>query len=165
MNAKTKKKPAELLAELGNRYGLFHTKSGEAFAEVKANGHVEIWPIQSSEFHKKLAYDYYKHFDSVADDRQLGDAIKVLEMKAQFQSEQRDVSLRTIEQGDSILVDLSDSNWRSVEIDQDGWDVVENPVFTRRVGMEPLPEPVQGGSLKSLRRFVNLDDENWVLYQ
>ncbi len=55
--------------------------------------------------------------------------------------------------------------WRAVEIDAEGWRIVNRPVprFRRSRGSQPLPEPERGGSLDELRGFLNIDDDDWVL--
>jgi len=59
-----------------------------------------------------------------------------------------------------------------VEIDSDGWRVVDEPPvrFRRAAGMRALPTPVPGGSIETLRRFLNVQSDNdfvlavaWVL--
>lgn len=43
--------------------------------------------------------------------------------------------------------------------------MLNKPYFTRTKGMQELPVPLSGGTLKDLRPFVNLTDEQWPLYQ
>ncbi len=48
--------------------------------------------------------------------------------------------------------------WRAVEIDATGWRVIDNPPvrFRRASGMKPLPIPAPGGSIETLRSFLNV---------
>ncbi|TDI47722.1 MAG: hypothetical protein E2P02_02625 [Acidobacteria bacterium] len=71
---------------------------------------------------------------------------------------------------DVTYVDLVDDNWRVVEIDSDGWRVLNrSPVHFRRArGMLPLPAPEPGGSIADLRPFLNVEtdddkDDDFVL--
>jgi hypothetical protein len=86
---------------------------------------------------------------------------------------QRKVSVRLAEQDGLIYLDLADEFWRCVEIGANGWRIAEDPPvsFRRSAGMQPLPLPVQGGSIESLAPFLNLANENdfvlvvaWLLY-
>src|SRR5262249_51212040 len=55
---------------------------------------------------------------------------------------------------------------RAIEIDADGWRIVDRPpiAFRRAAGMLPLPEPMRGGSINDLRPFLNItDDRDFVL--
>jgi hypothetical protein len=48
-----------------------------------------------------------------------------------------------------------------VQIDDVGWRVMDNPPvrFRRAAGMQSLPEPVPGGSVETLRSFLNLQSD------
>jgi hypothetical protein len=55
-------------------------------------------------------------------------------------------------------LDLCNQTWQAVEIDTQGWRVVDNPPvrFRRSAGMKALPIPLRGGSINELRRFLNV---------
>ena len=69
------------------------------------------------------------------------------------------------EHGGRLYLDLCDRAWRAVEIDDEGWRVVDRPPakFRRTRGSQPLPEPERGGSLEELRPFFNVDHHGWIL--
>ena len=77
----------------------------------------------------------------------------------------RDVHVRFARSLDRIYVDLCDPQWRAVEITREGWKVVTNPpvLFRRPNGAKALPEPTRGGSLKDLRKLVNVSDDQFTL--
>src|SRR5215470_4124102 len=58
----------------------------------------------------------------------------------------------------ALYLDLGDETWRAVEIDSIGWRVIDNPPvrFRRAAGMQPLPMPASGGSIETLRSFLNV---------
>ena len=65
-----------------------------------------------------------------------------------------------------LYLDLCDDSWRAVEITKDGWRVIDRPPvsFRRSKGMQALPAPEAGGSIESLRPFLNVrDDAEFVL--
>jgi hypothetical protein len=67
---------------------------------------------------------------------------------------------------DRLYLDLGDETWRAVEIDTTGWRVIDNPPvrFRRAAGMRPLSVPVPGGSVETLRSFLNVrSDADFVL--
>jgi hypothetical protein len=67
---------------------------------------------------------------------------------------------------DRLYLDLGDETWRAVEIDAIGWRVIDNPPvrFRRAAGMQRLPMPVSGGSVETLRSFLNVKtDTDFVL--
>ena len=59
---------------------------------------------------------------------------------------------------DRLYLDLCDESWRAVDIDATGWRVIDKPPvrFRRAAGMQPLPVPVSGGSVETLRSFLNV---------
>jgi hypothetical protein len=90
----------------------------------------------------------------------------VIEAKANFGAPQRAVHLRIGGLENTIYLDLCDEQWRAVEIDTTGWRVVSSPPvrFRRAPGMQPLAVPVAGGSIATLRSFLNIkSDEDFVL--
>lgn len=91
----------------------------------------------------------------------MADALDVLESRARFDGPCCAVHVRLAEHGGKVYVDLGDEAWRAVEIDADGWRVVDVPPvkFWHPRGMLPLPIPERGGSLEALRPFVNAADE------
>jgi hypothetical protein len=60
-----------------------------------------------------------------------------------------------------LYLDLGDETWRAVEIDPNGWRAIDNPPvrFRRAAGMKPLPIPVKGGSIETLRSFLNVQSD------
>jgi hypothetical protein len=90
----------------------------------------------------------------------------VIEAKAHFDGPERSVFIRVGGHEDRLYLDLGDDAWRAVEIDASGWRVVENPPvrFRRASGVQPLPIPMRGGSVETLRSFLNVkSDEDFVL--
>ena len=90
---------------------------------------------------------------------------ELFEARALFDGEECPVHLRVAEHGGRLYLDLCDRAWRAVEIDDEGWRVVDRPPakFRRTRGAQPLPEPERGGSLEELRLFFNVDHYGWIL--
>ena len=57
-----------------------------------------------------------------------------------------------------LYLDLADDQWRAVEIGRRGWRIVAEPPvrFRRAAGMLPLPIATKGGSVETLRTFLNV---------
>lgn len=93
------------------------------------------------------------------------DALAVLEGMAIHEGDQNEVYVRLAEYGERVYLNLGDEQWRAVEITRDGRHVIGDPPvrFERRVGMKPLPLPRKGGSLNTLRDFINVTDREWPL--
>ncbi len=145
---------------------LWHHR-GEAFATVLADaGHREHWPLRSAPLRDLLARTYFDASGRVPSSQALTDALNVLVCQARYRGPEHETAVRVAQHGDRIYLDLCDAAWRVVDISNNRWRVIENsPVrFTRRNGMQALPEPVRGGSLDDLRKITNVpEDDDWRL--
>ncbi len=153
---------------LGDRAQYFHDADGEAYATVDVEGHRETWPLKSRSFTRWLRYRFYceeKTDENVEPpplkDQVVGDVVRQLEAKAQFEGEEHAVNIRVAEINGKVYVDLCDASWQAVEVSRDGWKVVHDPPvkFVRAKGMAPLPFPVGGGDAGVLRGLLNLQDD------
>lgn len=92
------------------------------------------------------------------------DAISQLTSIALLEKRIADMHLRIggaeVDGREKIYIDLGGEEWEAVEVDSDGWRIVQNPPirFVRANGMLPLPHPVQGGSVDELRKILTLSD-------
>ena len=157
---------ADILLELAQTAELFHAPDGTGFADLDINGHRETWPIRSKGFRRWLARRYFESTGGAPSSEALQSALHVIEAKANFDAPERFVHVRVGGLDGRLYLDLSDEKWRAVEIDASGWRVIENPPvrFRRPSGMQSLPAPVPGGSIASLRSFLNVQsDTNFVL--
>jgi hypothetical protein len=84
-----------------------------------------------------------------------GAAIATLNAKALFDGETHEVFVRRAAVDGRVYLDLCDKRWRVVEIDSEGWRVIDDsPVrFRRASGMLPLPEPERGNPKEGLERL------------
>jgi hypothetical protein len=80
------------------------------------------------------------------------------------------VCLRSAQIGDDRLVlDLGDNVGNLVDITSRGWNVVpssdDTPLFRRSEATQPLPLPVRGRSLDTLRELIGLEetDTRWLI--
>ncbi len=163
-----KKRPSQatILAAIGMGAELFHTTDGDGFARIAVEDHREVWPIRSKGFHRWLIREFYMIEGKPPGGQARADAIATIEARAQFDGEEHPVHLRIAEKDGGIYVDLCNPTWQVVEVTEDGWKMLSTPpVLHRRTrGMAALPVPKRGGSLDSLRTFVNVaNDEDWHL--
>jgi hypothetical protein len=148
---------AKLLAELSEDIELFRTGKGEAFALVPVNEHTECWPVDSKTFRGMLTNRYFKKQNSTPGRDAMQSFIDLLSARAAYDGTEQPTYLRFAHVNGRAYLDLANDSWQVVEIDADGWRVLpHSPVCFRRVaGMKALPIPEQGGSLTTLRRFIN----------
>jgi hypothetical protein len=150
---------ATLLVALAEGVDLFHAQDERTFASLDINGHRETLAVRSKDFSKWLRRQFYMTYGSVPGSQAMTDALETLESQAQFDGREEAVGVRIAEKNGAIYIDLCDPAWRAIEVTPRGWQIVAEPPvrFRRSRGMKPLPEPVRGGTIDELRRFVNVD--------
>jgi len=144
---------------------LFHDPDQQGWASVRVDGHWENYPIRARAFQLFLLRIYYLHTGESPGAQAIRAAAELFEARALFDGEECPVHLRVAEHGGRLYLDLCDRAWRAVEIDAEGWRMVDRPPakFRRTRGSQPLPEPGPGGSLEELRSFFNVDHHGWIL--
>ena len=142
-----RKSAATELVELAEKFTFFHDGQDRPFVRLEKDGHLEIWPVESTKFRKLLARAYYKKMKKAINRNALADAITTLAGKACHDGGEEPVFLRVAPHDGNILIDLCDEQWRVVEVTPEGWRILErSPVaFIRTGSMQALPLPVQGG--------------------
>ena len=163
-----RKSKAAILVELAMAAELWHDPEGEPWATFTVEGHREHWPTKSKAFRRRLARMYHAVEEGTPGAQAIQDALLVIDGIACYDGPEYPVHTRLAEHGGRIYLDLGDDQWRAVEIGPDGWRVIPSeqvPVrFRRARGMLPLPEPVPGGTLERLRRYLHVpDDTAWLL--
>ena len=144
---------------------LFHDPDQQGWASVRVGGHWENHPIRSRNFQLFLLRTYYGVTGESPGGQAIRAAVELFEARALFDGAECPVHVRVAERGGKLYLDLCDRHWRAVEIDSQGWRVVDLPVakFRRTRGSQPLPEPERGGSLEELRPFFSVDHHGWTL--
>jgi hypothetical protein len=164
-------RPTQLdqLLDLASAAEYVHTAEGKAFALVNVRdgdaGHVETLSLRTKAFRNWLAREYYQATGKAASAKNTEDVLRVLEARANYDGDVRNVSLRVAEGNGTIYLDVGDSRWQAVAVDASGWQIVTTgaPLFRRPRGLLPLPLPVPGGNLDELRPFCNVTDADWPL--
>jgi hypothetical protein len=156
---------AQMLLRIASSAALYHTAEGRAYASVPINGHTENHEVRSRGFGHWLKHAFYAEQGKPPSSEAMQGALGIIEAKAHFDGPQQEVYVRVAPGGESVFLDLGDSSWRVIDIQADGWSVVDSaPVrFRRPAGLRELPMPRRGGSADSLKPFVNLSDDEFVL--
>ncbi len=153
---------AQQLITLASSASLFHSPDGKAFASVRVGDHEETWAITSRSFRNWLRYQFFKCEEKPPGNQALKDTIDLLSARAQFEGDELPVFTRIAGDEKTIYLDLTDPQWRAVEIAAADWRVVSHsPVkFTRGSGVKALTPPILGGSVLDLQRFINVPAES-----
>ena len=160
-----KQSQATILVELCHPVEFFHTPESEPFATYPVDTHNETSPIRSKAFRRWLAREYYQATGAAPSSQSVQDALGVLEGRAAHDGPEIPVFVRVARNDEAVYYDLCNAEWEVVKVRAHGWTIMhEAPVrFRRAKGMAPLPRPAPGGTLRTLRRFLNVSDDQFVL--
>jgi hypothetical protein len=149
-----KKSQTTLLIEIGSRYPLFHCPNKDGYVQVGK----QVLPIRSSDFKEQLSHEFFNLTGKGCNAKAIGDALSTLESIAKYQKNCHKVYIRVANLGDTVYLDIGGKDWRVIQIDKDGWQIVdESPVkFVRKRGFIELPTPTKGGELTKLKDYLNL---------
>ncbi len=152
-----------LVLETGIEF--FHDPDQHGWACVPVDGHWQNHPIRSRPFQLFLLRTYYRETGNSPGTQAIRATLELFEAKALFDGEESPINLRVANHRGKLYLDLCDRAWRAVEIDAEGWRIVNRPPprFHRTRGSKPLPAPERGGSLGELRGFLNVDHQGWTL--
>lgn len=157
---------ATRLVNLSRDVELFHTPEDRPYGTFAVQGHHETWSVHSTYFKQWLVRRFYESCKCAPKDQELQDALETISAIAQFDGKGLPVFTRVAEHWGYIYLDLGDSKWQAVQVSPSGWSIVSVPPvrFRRSNGMMALPKPELGGCISSLRRFVNVKEDDWVLF-
>ncbi|MFH1688785.1 MAG: hypothetical protein ABIE42_00935, partial [Candidatus Eisenbacteria bacterium] len=139
---------------------LFHDDLGGAFARVPVSGHAEVWSCRSKNFRGWLTRSFWDSEEKAVGSEALSSALNVIAARALFEGSRYTLYNRVARYDDAIWLDLANEGWRAVRVTDNRWEVIADPpaLFRRYSHQRALPEPVSGGDLHDLLRFVNLSD-------
>jgi hypothetical protein len=151
----------DILLRLAQGADLFHTPDLTCYADLDIKGHRETWLVRSRGFNRWLARAFFDETNGAPGSEAMAAALNVIEAKAHYDADERNVFTRVARLGDKLYLDLCDAGWRAIEIGAGGWRIADTPPvrFRRASGVLPLPEPERGGKIDDLRPFLNVRSE------
>ena len=160
------KKVADLLVKIArDESELFHDADGEPYAHAKVSAHRETYSVRSRAFSLWLRQRYFQKYNESVNANSMSEALATITMFAVCEGPELPVHARIAEHGGAIYIDLGDMDWRAVKVTAGGWEVITDPPvrFVRSGSMRPFALPVKGGSIESLRQFINVSEDEFIL--
>lgn len=156
---------AETLYRLAAQFAdIFTGPDGTAYAFVPIGEHKECYRLKDEAFSGWLTA-HYRYFTGGrmpgAEARR--EAVAALTWDAR--GRRRDVFVRVGGQDGKVYIDMGTEAWNAIEVDGDGWRIVDAPpvAFRRPASLKPLPMPKRGATLELLRKYLNLEPDQWPL--
>ena len=145
---------------------LFHDQYNDSYIRLLVNGHYEIWPCKSSKLMNLLSKKFWEQNKKAASGENLKSAVAVLQGLACFDGKEYQLANRVTWSGADLWYDMSDKDWRSVKITEEGWELItDSPIaFKRYQHQKAQVTPVAtGGDIKKLLPFLNIKSEDQKL--
>jgi hypothetical protein len=168
--AKGESKAGCFLTRLLDEIELWHDENDDPYLTLVQGDHRENWRIgkRFPAFRRWLSKRCYEVTGGMLTVNTLAEIASLLEGRAVHDGQRYPVYRRIAGHGGKFYLDLCDEKWRAVEIDADGWRIVEEPPvkFRRAKAMHPLPIPKEadaGAVGELLKPFLNVKDAQWPL--
>jgi Bifunctional DNA primase/polymerase, N-terminal len=162
-----KRSHADMLVEIGRAGELFHDSTAVAFARMPVRERREVWPLRAKRYQHWLRREFFVRTGKAVGAEAVNAACGVLEGLAIYDGRTERLDNRVGIHEGVVYYDLADAEWRTVQIDVNGWSLRrEAPVLFRRYNHQlPQVEPVHGGDVRAVLPFVNIqrDDELLLL--
>ncbi|NLY15830.1 MAG: toprim domain-containing protein [Gammaproteobacteria bacterium] len=153
-----KQSQASLLVKfVEQRFELFHDSNKDVFVRDRKTG--EVRSLASRQFRDCLVAGFYMDTGKAPRDQSIREALTTLAGLGRFHGELRDVHLRTAGGNGEYWLDLAaPGSSRAVRLRAGHWEIVEEVevAFVRPESMQPLPDPIPGGSIDALWRVANV---------
>jgi phage/plasmid primase-like uncharacterized protein len=148
---------ADELLKLTAEWETFSDPTGQAYAIIREGRSTITAPIPGRETRDFLVVNYKDTRHKFASDTAIKQVLDYLSATARRSGDVRNIYHRVAPHDGKIYLDLGN---RVVEITANGWSVVDGaPVsFHRHPASLELPEPVKGGSIDELKKFINVTD-------
>ena len=146
------------------RYELLHDSQKNVYARDLVNG--IVCRLTGRAFRDSIYAQFFEARGKGIKQASFGEALDTLTALGVTTGEPQQVFLRAGHHGGSYYIDLCQpGNAHAVQLSATGWRVVEKPpvVFVRGDAMQPLPNPVAGGSLGMLWELVNVPEDARLL--
>src|ERR1700722_12980162 len=148
---------ADELVSIARQLGELFDDGDATYAAIVHGTHREVWPLRSRGFKNWLAHSYFTQTKKTPNSEAIANALTTLQGFASFEGPEHRVSVRLAPHDGKIYLDLANDKWQAVEVDADGWRIVEPSrcgVFFRRPrGTLPLPLPAFHDGTEALKTF------------
>ncbi len=157
-----KETQAEVLIRLASVATLFHTPTGEGWATVPHKKHKENFKIRSGNFERWLTKIFYDETRKPPGAEAIKQAIGVIESKAIFEAEEKELFLRVAGHNHKFYYDTADPDRNIIEIGPQGFKIADNPpnIFRRTQSMNAQVIPAKNGDIRILARHVPTQGED-----
>ena len=122
--------------------------------------------VGSQKLKDYISMQFFERANRFPSKKTLGEIESWLRYKTMTQ-DPKDVSYRVKRIGGTIYYDLCTNTLQYIKITKDGWEVSEGDIdyFAYSPSASPQVIPIHnGGDIERLRKYINISDEDWLLF-
>jgi hypothetical protein len=148
------------ITESNKNIVLFHDNYKDAYISIPRDNHQEIWRCSSGQLKDWLSKVYWEKYKKAPNSDALNTALNVIKGKARFDGCEIPLFNRTAYKDGIYWYDLAGRDWKAVKIDENGWNIIDNPpiIFRRYNHQKTQAIPETGGNIKDILKYVNIKD-------
>lgn len=164
---KRRPRASEALLDLAGDAEFWCDEDGQSYATFRDGGAWQTHRIDSRRFARYVTTRAIIRDGLTPAANVLDELLRHFDGLAAISNVTKSPALRVASLGNRSYVDLADGAWRAIEIDAEGWRIVDrSPVpFVRKTSMRALPVPEEGFEIDVLRSFVRFaTDDDFVLF-
>lgn len=164
INSEGTKQADRLMTLIEERAQFFTGSDGGLYASVAVGEHRECHRLNGGAFNEYLSKLFYDECKTVVGAQARADAKSVMAFMAREHNEQ--VFTRVgMGENERVYIDLGTPDWSAIEVDANGWRVVQNPPihFRRASSALPLVMPTPSTDIAQLAIYLNIEDDQWPL--
>lgn len=137
-------------------------QDGKAHAAITIGNKQQVYSLKSKLFDSWLNQQYRRITNTLPSPSALQTLKAAMEADIITSGEVLPLSIRVSKHDDACWYDLGD---KAVRIDEKGWSITDNPptMFRRQEHQLPQVEPIMGGNILDVLKYVNLKDKKQQL--
>lgn len=136
---------------------LFHDQYDDPYIAFNGDG-TDVSKVSSKKTKQWLAYYVHSLSGQVISTMMTSQVLQTLAGQARFVGPSHTLEVRCVKHDDALWYDLGSS---AIQITDNGWQQVEQPpiIFKRFAHHQPQVLPKSGGDLRTLLKYVNINDK------
>lgn len=145
---------------------LFVDPEGRACARVPRGSRLDVLHVTSEQFEDWLIRRHLENTGKIPKPSAIRSMVKALRAEGRTNETRKTWVRVAVPTDERVFLDLANDEGEVVRIDEEGWEIVQNPdlPFLRPGDMQELPQSEPNGSLSDLRPLLNAGSERtWTL--
>jgi hypothetical protein len=147
--------------------GFFIDQNNEVNVRIKIRDHYEVIACKSSDFKELVSSWFFKDEKEILKKEEVNHIIGIISCQAkEVNTKQIELHVRVANLEDKFYYDLANSEWDSVEVERDEWNIIKpaTPIFRRYRHQKAQVTPAnEENDIRLILKYINLKKQYQVL--